>query len=163
MASSAPSKASPLDNEIAAKGGSTASFLMEVDGVSVGRFAEVTGLQVEVEVETFNEGGVNGHAHHLPGRMTWPNLVLKRGITSDDNLLAWFHRSTGNTFASEGKVERVTAAVTVVSSTGERLRSWNLIDAVPVRWTGPTLANTADEQLQEELEVAHHGFEATSF
>src|SRR5690554_8014475 len=73
--------------------GTTGAFLMEVDGVTVGRFTEVTGLQVQVEMETFNEGGMNGFVRHLPRRMTWPNLVLKRGLTKDNNLLAWRQRS----------------------------------------------------------------------
>jgi phage tail-like protein len=164
MASLAKSAApAGYDHLFMKAGGTAATFLVEVDGVNIGRFSEVSGLQVEVEVEQYKEGGVNGFSHHLPGRMTWPNLVLKRGITYDDNLLNWFHQTTGEAFVTEGKVLRTTAAVTMISSAGKRLRSWNLTDAVPVRWSGPTFAATAEEQPTEELEVAHHGFEATSF
>lgn len=151
------------DHLFSSAGGTSATFLVEVDGMNIGRFSEVSGLQVEVEVETYNEGGVNGFVHHLPGRMVWPNLVLKRGVTWDDNLLVWFHQTTGDQFANEGKVVRTSAAVTMISSTGKRLRSWDLVDAVPVRWTGPTFAASAEEQPVEELEVAHHGFQANSF
>ena len=35
-------------------------------------------LEFAVATEDVEEGGVNGYVHKLPGRMTWPNLVLKR-------------------------------------------------------------------------------------
>ena len=64
-----------------------ATFLFEVDGVEIGRFMEVSGLEVTVAVEEIEEGGENSYVHKLPGRMTWPNITLKRGITQNDTLL----------------------------------------------------------------------------
>ena len=63
------------------------TFLFEVDGVEIGRFMEVGGLEVTVAVEEIEEGGENNYVHKLPGRMTWPNITLKRGITQNDTLL----------------------------------------------------------------------------
>ncbi|HUC32028.1 MAG TPA: phage tail protein, partial [Ilumatobacteraceae bacterium] len=56
-----------------------ATFLFEVDGIAIGRFMEVSGLEMSIDVEPVQEGGQNGFVHQLPGRMTWPPLVLKRG------------------------------------------------------------------------------------
>ncbi|MDC3332076.1 phage tail protein, partial [Ilumatobacter sp.] len=36
-----------------------ATFLFEVDGVEIGRFMEVSGLEVTVETEEIQEGGQN--------------------------------------------------------------------------------------------------------
>lgn len=141
-------------------GGTSANFLVEIDGVEIGQFAECQGLQVELEIETYAEGGMNGFEHKLPGRVTWPNIVLKRGVTFDDRLFGWFNASGGATFAAKGKVDRKTVGVTMIAPNGERLRTWKLQDALPVRWTGPTFATSSDDQLTEELEVAHHGFAA---
>lgn len=138
----------------------TSTFLVEVDGSPVGRFTECHGLEVEVEVETFQEGGVNGYVHKLPGRMSWPNLVLKRGVTFDDSLFGWFNSAAGSTFAAEGKAVRKTVGITLISATGERLRTWRLYDAIPIKWSGPTFAVDDGSVPTEELEVAHHGFEA---
>ena len=138
----------------------TATFLVEVDGQPVGRFTEASGLEVEVEVETYEEGGVNGFVHKLPGRMTWPNLTLKRGITETDNLLAWLNKSSGDGFSATNKLTRSTLAVILVSAKGERLRAWNFEGAFPVKWTGPSFAAGNDELAEEELEIAHHGFQA---
>ena len=137
------------------------TFLFEVDGVSIGRFMEISGLEVEVEVETLEEGGRNGFVHKLPGRMTWPNITLKRGVTQNDNLLAWLNKSSGEGFAGNGnKLTRRTAAVTLIDGTGKRLRAWEFDSAFPVRWSGPTFSASSDEMATEELEIAHHGFRA---
>jgi phage tail-like protein len=138
-----------------------ATFIVEVDGVELGRFHEVSGLQIDVEVEQYTEGGENGFVHKLPGRMTWPNLVLKRGITKEDVFMSWLQDSVGDGMAQRsGKSKRTTAAVTLVGPDGTRLRSWNVVDAMPVRWTGPTFASEATSGADEELEIAHHGFRA---
>ena len=134
-------------------------FLLEVDGVEIGVFREVSGLQVSVGYEEYNEGGQNGFVHKLPGRATWPNLVFKRGITDSDALFTWVSKSAGEEFTANGnKIARSTGAVTVVDYSGARLRSWNFDGVFAVRWTGPRLDVDSDAPLEEELEVAHHGF-----
>lgn len=138
----------------------TGAFLMEVDGVAVGRFTEVTGLEVQVEMQQISEGGTNGFVHHIPGRVSWPNLVLRRAITKDDNLLSWFQKAGPY---GTNEMQPTTAALTLINGKGQRLKTWNLIDAVPVRWTGPTMANANEDRLMEELEIAHHGFDVQTF
>ncbi len=139
----------------------TATFLVEVDGVEIGRFMEVTGLEVDVQVEEITEGGENSYSHKLPGRMSWPNLVLKRGVTQNDSLLTWLNKSSGEQFAAQGnKLTRSTAAITLVGPSGKRLRSWDFDGAFPVKWRGPNFAAANDDMAVEELEIAHHGFRA---
>lgn len=134
-------------------------FLFEVDGVEIGTFTEVSGLELDVGVEELEEGGQNQFVHKLPGRITWPNLVLKRGMTKGDELFAWVQKSSGDGFAGQGsKVERKSAAVTLVDDKGTRLRAWELDGAFPVRWRGPSFAATSTDLAAEELEIAHHGF-----
>jgi phage tail-like protein len=140
----------------------TATFLVEIDGEPVGRFIEAQGLEINVEVEELEEGGENGFVHKLPGRMTWPNLVLKRGVTETDNLVDWVNQSSGSGFTGqENTLTRSTLAVSLVSSGGTVLRSWNFEGAFPVKWTGPNFAVSEDELAIEELEIAHHGFYTT--
>ena len=142
---------------------STCNFILEVDGVEIGTFNEVDGLTVEVESFDLEEGGQNHFAHHFPGRFSWPNLVLKRGIVNGDGLFDWLSKSSGEGFEGNGsKVERSTGAVTLVSELGERLRSWSFEGAFPVRWNGPTFVSGSNDSPSEELEIAHHGFRATT-
>lgn len=136
----------------------SSSFLIEVDGLTIGRFTEVSGLSINIDVEEYKEGGENGFVHKFPGRMTWPNITFKKGVTSDDAFMKWVQASVGTGAASSGKVARSTAAITLLSPTGKRLRGWNIVDAFPVRWTGPNFSSSSSEVVMEELEIAHHGF-----
>ena len=141
---------------------STATFLFEVDGLEIGNFMEVSGLEVTIEAETITEGGQNSFAHKVPGRMSWPNITLKRGATRTNNLLKWLNESSGETFSANGnKVARKSAAITLLDRTGARVTSWTFIDVLPVRWSGPSFAASSGEAPTEQLEIAHHGFRSS--
>jgi len=134
-------------------------FVFEVDGVEIGYFTEVTGLSVNMTIEEIHEGGQNGYVHQMPGRMTWPHLIFKRGVTQSDALFDWMSKSSGEGFAGNGnKLTRSTGAVTVLDAEGTRLRAWEFDGIYPVRWSGPEFSSGSNEALQEQLEVAHHGF-----
>jgi len=134
-------------------------FLLEIDGVEIGVFKSVSGLSLSVETEDLTEGGENGFVRKLPGRMSWPNLTFKRGVTDGDALFKWINKASGSGFASaNNKLTRHTGAVTVIGYDGKRLRSYVLADVFPVRWTGPAFDADNNAVLEEELEITHHGF-----
>ncbi|MGI8768255.1 MAG: phage tail protein, partial [Propionibacteriaceae bacterium] len=78
------------------------SFVFAVDGVTIGAFTEVSGLAVTMEIEEITEGGNNETTIKVPGRLKWPNLVLKRGITEDDNLFSWITDCSGDGLVGKG-------------------------------------------------------------
>jgi phage tail-like protein len=138
-------------------------FLFTVEGVGeIGAFTEVTGLAVHVDVEEVQEGGQNQFAHKLPGRMRWPNIVMKRGITNSDGLFDWLAMTSGEGFAREGnRLSRTNGEVALVDGAGKRIRSWSFEEAFPVRWSGPSFASSSTALAVEELEIAHHGFRSS--
>jgi phage tail-like protein len=136
-------------------------FLLEVDNIEIGIFKEVRGLEVTVPTEEIKEGGQNGYTLKVPSRMSWPNIVFKRGLTQSDALFAWMAKTSGEGFAGNGnKVTRSTGAITAITHTGDRLRSWNLNGVFPVRWKGPEFSIESRTPLEEELEIAHAGFKS---
>lgn len=138
------------------------NFLFEVDGVEIGAFKEVTGLQVAATTHTYVEGGQNQYVHRFPGVLTWPNLVFRRGLVNSDALFAWVGKTSGDGFAAnQNKLTRATGAVTVVDHRGTRLRSWEFEGVFAVAWAGPRLSIDQPEALVETLEVAHNGFKAS--
>jgi phage tail-like protein len=147
------------DDFLGGEPSTTSRFLFEVDGVEIGTFREVHGLSVTIDTTEVREGGENGFSHVLPGRMSWPHLVFKRGIVQSDALFDWLNKSSGDGFAANGnKITRSTGAVTVMSNTGVRLRAWDFDGVFAVRWSGPDFDTSSDNALEEELEVAHTGF-----
>lgn len=128
------------------------NFVVEVDGLVVGGFSDVSGLQVEVEVEAYREGGLNTYIHQFAGPAKYPSrLVLKRGLTDADVLWRW-HRDV-----TLGKVERKSGSVKLRDSTGEVKIRWDFRGAYPVRWTGPEFSAGKAEVAVETLELVHNG------
>ena len=130
-------------------------FKIEVDGLVVAGFSEVSGLQVETEFEEIQEGGQNRYRHKLAKSSKYGNLTLKRGITDSTVLWDW-HRSV-----VEGTVQRKTVHVIVwdvfdPQTRRERWR-WSFAKAYPVKWNGPDLKSDASSVAIETLELAHNG------
>lgn len=141
--------------------GNTSWFLFEVDGIPIGTFREISGLQLAVTVEEHVEGGQNGYVHKLPGVLTWPNLVFTRGLVESDALFTWVRNSAGENFTANGnKLTKSTGAITALTFTGERLRAWEFDGVFAVGWQGPSFSVDSETQLMERLEVAHNGFRA---
>ena len=126
-------------------------FLVEIQNVLVGGFSEVSGLQIETEVDTVEEGGVNDFVHLLPKRTKYQNLVLKRGLTDSDAIWNWYHD------VINGKIVRKSGYIILMNSEGVEKWRWNFIDAYPVKWTGPDFRADNNNVAVETLELAHKG------
>ena len=134
-------------------------FSFTVEGLLIGIFQQVSGLSVEIDAQEIKEGGQNEFIYRVPGRMKWPNLVLKQGMTRDNDLFEWFSVCSGEGFDGAGnEVERRIAVLELFDSAGDLVRSWTFNDAFPVKWKGPEFSVDASSIATEELEVAHHGF-----
>ncbi len=126
-------------------------FLVEIEGLIVGGFSEVTGLQAETQFEDYHEGGVNDFVHRLPRETRYTNLTLKRGITDSDALWQW-HQDVVN-----GKVSRKNGYVILLDSEGAETWRWNFLEAYPVKWVGPDLRGDSSTVALETVELAHKG------
>ena len=127
-------------------------FLVEIEGLVIGGFNEVTGLTVEVEIEEYREGGLNAYIHKLAGPVRYPNnLVLKHGLTDSDTLWNW-HQDVAS-----GNIQRKNGSIILLDSAGEEQWRWNFVDAYPVRWVGPDLRAGSAEVAIETLELVHRG------
>jgi phage tail-like protein len=129
----------------------TFNFAIEVEGLLIGGFAEVSGLESEVQVEEYREGGVNGYVHHLPSQTSHSNLVLRRGLTADSTLWNWFYLTT------QGVINRRNGTIMLLDPRHIPVMWWNFRHGLPIRWTGPTFNATSDEVGFESLELAHEG------
>lgn len=129
------------------------NFLFEVEGLVVGGFTEVTGLQAELETEDYREGGVNAYLHKLAGPVRYPsNLVLKRGLAEIDELWKWYHD------VLRRSIKRRNVSIILLDSASLEKRRWNFERAYPVKWSGPELRANTSAVAIETLELVHHGF-----
>ncbi|MEI7505308.1 MAG: phage tail protein [Actinomycetes bacterium] len=156
-----------LFNSFYHEGPSSATFIVEIDGKILGDFREVKGLGGKVEIFEVIEGGENNFIHKLPGRFTFDDVTLKRGITLDNGLFNWFTEASGDRFELGSRKGKATLArqdisITLVSATGKRLRMWLLQDAIPVSWSTNDLSIENDDFLVEELTIAHQGLSSVN-
>jgi phage tail-like protein len=131
----------------------TCYFGVEIDGIEEAVFRECSGLESEIEVLSYEEGGVNDHPHKLPGRAKFPNVILKRGVTDSKDLWEWFSGGI------KGKIERKTVHIILCNAKGEEVRRWTFDGAYPIKWTGPSLNANENTLAIETLELAHEGME----
>lgn len=125
-------------------------FKVTIDAVVIGQFTECSGLTVEYEVMEYQEGGDDRYTHKLRGRLKYPNLVLKRGVTFEDGLMKWL-------FDRTDREKRGAVTVTLLGDDGKDVRSWAFAGAFPVKWTGPSMNAKSNNVATETLEIAHQG------
>jgi phage tail-like protein len=129
----------------------TFNFAVEIEGLLVGGFTEVSGLEGQVEMEEYREGGVNDFVHQLPSRTSHSNLVLSHGLTSMSTLWNWYYDTT------QGMIQRRNGTIMLLDAGQAPVMWWNFRNALPVRWTGPAFNAASDEVGVESLELAHEG------
>ena len=125
-------------------------FRVEIAGIISGAFTRVKGLAREVKHESYREGGVNEYEHKLLTQVTYPAVVLERGLALDD-LWKWAQD------AADGEVQRKTIRIRLQNEAGEKEWSWQLEHALPVKWTATDLDAQTAQVVMESLEIVHHG------
>lgn len=130
-----------------------------------GGFQECTGLEVEQDVQTLEEGGRNDGVIRRVGRGKYQNLILKRGMfvsgaQANRDLWSWLQ----GVLAGTRPVVRYDGTVEVLDNQGNRLESaavvlatWTFERGLPSKVLGPQLNAKTGEIAMEELHIAHEG------
>src|SRR5689334_13899982 len=118
-------------------------FRVEILGLQVGGFTEVSGLEREVTLEDFREGGVDDHTHKLATVTKYQNLTLKRGIADALELWQW-QQDVVN-----GKIERRQVTIVLLDVSGRDTWRWVVDKAYPVKWSGASLNAKTNEVFVE--------------
>lgn len=129
-------------------------FMVEIDGVYSGGFQEVSGLSVEMEVEPYEEGGVNDYAHKLPKRVKYTDISLKKGLLDINSARDWFLG-----IASGGSIVRKSGSIRLLdrSDNTRVLHSWDFFDAYPIKWEVSGINAGNQGIVTESIVLAHHG------
>jgi phage tail-like protein len=154
----------PGGGVLRALGGAVAS----VAGAALtGSFAEVSGLNAEMETEEYREGGLNIGPHKFTKWGKYPNLIFKRGVTANTGLWDWYYQvlygdqsvlrkngiiilndrgpGLGDASGSLPGVGRIPTAV------------WSFSNGLPEKLQGPALNGKSNEIAIETLEITHEG------
>jgi phage tail-like protein len=124
-----------------------------------GAFQECSGLEVEMDVHEYQEGGRNDGVIRQVGRAKYANIVLKRGMFYDDSgavnrdLWDWLQ----GVVAGRRPVPRYDGIIEVFSVGDTVVATWVFDRGVPAKVRGPELNARTGEIAIEELTIAHEG------
>jgi phage tail-like protein len=125
-------------------------FKIEIAGIQEAHFTECSGFEAKIDVEEYKEGGANGFVHKIPGRQSFGNITLKRGMSSSTELWAWLSRVVSKAAKKE---EKKNISVVQYNSEGKEVLRWDLVGAYPVKWTSPSFQSDQSGIAMETLEL----------
>ena len=124
------------------------NFIVEIDGLGLVGFAEVTGLQVETGIFEYRVGS-GDTTLKLPGLTKYTNIVLKRGYTESKELWQWMKATV------DGQPERRNGTIKMLDETGQTVQQFEFFDGWPSRYEGPHFDAQNSAVAIETLEITH--------
>jgi phage tail-like protein len=127
-------------------------FKLEIAGIETGQFSEISGINSEIDVEAFAEGGRNNRMVYLPSTVKQSRLIIKRGI-ADFALFDWFNDIAEYTrFRNPNAFKRKSMSVIVYNERFVEKVRWNYSACFPVKWNGPSLNAVGSSIAFESIE-----------
>jgi len=135
-------------------------FQLSFDGVSGtvdAAFKEVSGITMEMGTEEITEGGNNSYKHRVPTSVKFSNLVLKRGmVPTGSELISWCEDTLGGGLSETIRTKNI--IVKLLDENGDPLKSWNFVNAWPVKWSISDLHSMNNEIAIETIEFSYSYF-----
>ena len=133
-------------------------FGLEIEGKLAGFFTNVSGIGSETEVvdhKIVNSETGETIIQKLPGRLTWTDVSLKRGVTSALDIWDW------RQMVVAGKVEdaRTNCSIIAYNQKNEPIARWEFTNAWPSKVVGPEMDAGSTTYMIEEVTIVHEGME----
>jgi phage tail-like protein len=124
------------------------NFRVEIDGITVGSFSEVSGLSSDGDVVEYRNGDdVRLSVRKLPGLKKFANIMLKRGYTNNNELWKWRESIVA------GKSDRRNGAIILMDEERKDVLTWEFHDAWVHKIDGPALNAKGNEVTIESVEL----------
>jgi phage tail-like protein len=133
------------------------NYLVSFDGGEVfGGFSDVSGIGSEIKIAEYRNGNEKeNHVRKVPGVHTVADTTLKRGIVDSESLWDWIKQTRTN-----GPAAQKTVTITLLDEAQQPVQSWVLRGAVPMKYTGPTLAGKGGGDVaMEEVVISAQAIE----
>lgn len=123
------------------------NFMVEIEGVTVGAFTSVEGLESITEVIEYLDGD-DIILRKRPGITRYSNIVLKRGFINTPELWDWRQA------VIDGQIERKSGSIIIADDTAAEIMRFNFFEGWPVRYKLGSFEGEGNDVLIEELEIA---------
>lgn len=140
-------------------------FYFEADGITEKQILEVSGLSVESPVA--GSGGVHGSGkagvrvrQATPTVEKFTNVKVKVVATTDKDLYTWYKNcNTNDGGRSDWSSNRKAASVSAYDQAGSMQARWEIKQAYPCKYEGPSFTAGDSNMANETLEIVHEGIE----
>ena len=117
------------------------------------RFTEVSGLSVEMGTEEVAEGGENRFIQKYPLRAKYPELVLKRGLLLNSEIVKWVRECI-----EDFKIQPRNIDIKLLNEQHQPLVTWHLVNAYPTKWSVSDLNASNSAVSIETLQLLYQYF-----
>ena len=121
------------------------------------RFQEVSGLEVEMEMETFLEGGQNRFTWQLPKRTRYSDITLKRGMFMGSGIILWCKNAIENF-----KFEPTNITIALLNENHVPLQAWYVVNAIPKKWSISSFNAQENSVVVESITLSYQFFNVIS-
>ncbi len=117
------------------------------------KFTEVSGLSVEMGTEEIAEGGENRFIQKYPTRTKYPELVLKRGLLVNSEILTWIRQCL-----EDYNIQPKDIFIKLLNEKHQPLLTWNVVKAYPTKWAVSDLNASNNAVAIETLQLFYQYF-----
>lgn len=139
------------------EGDAVAGYLwqIEIDGITIAQFKEVSGISTEVQVIEHRENKAGGVSvlKRLPGLVAGGQVTLKKGKTGDNSLWQWLKQVQDGDIAGARK----NGSVVLYDYGHGEVARYNFIAGWPAKVSLGTLQAGGNDILVEECMIVHEG------
>ena len=121
------------------------------------RFQEVSGLDMQMEMENITEGGQNRFTWELPVRARYSDLVLKRGMFIGSGILMWCKNAFENFV-----FEPVNIIISLLNEHHVPVQSWYVVNAIPKKWSVSNFNAERSSVVIESITLSYQYFDIIS-
>ena len=126
------------------------NFIIEIDNIARGAFAEAGGLTADGDAVDYREGSdLQSNVRKLPGLRKYTNITLKRGYTQDKTLWQWYMNIVN------GQSDRRNVTLVLMNERREPVLRWHAENAWINKIEGPALKASSNDVAMESVELMH--------
>lgn len=137
-------------------------FRVTINGEEIS-FQEVSGLEVSTETVEYRHGDGETFDHlKIPSKIKTSNLVCKKGIFVDDEELTDLINELTEEksfYSSEDEDDLFDIIVELLNESGETVKTWNIMNAFPIKYSVSGLNAASQDIAIEEIEFTYQGMQ----
>lgn len=127
-------------------------FQVEIGGHDLGNWSKCEGLDVEWETVEYRSGDHGNYRWYFPGYTKYSRIKVARAASPEsEKVHAWLKKHSF-------EHEKESGHITLYDSAYKKVMTWDLVEAMPAKWSITPFDAGGSSVAVETLEIVHQGF-----